>query len=120
MALRQLAVFMNAGSYVIKPKSFALTLIRRRSIARIVPSWIATSYVLPVRLSVIVSVSLIAGCFGLRRVGHRLARNAVRTVGPAGEILELAALAAERTPLRIDWMFAAERTQRRFGHPPIL
>jgi hypothetical protein len=32
------AVFMNAGSYVINPKSSAPALIWRRSIARIVPS----------------------------------------------------------------------------------
>ena len=38
MALRQFAVFMNAGSYVISPKSSASVLICRRSMARIVPS----------------------------------------------------------------------------------
>src|ERR1051326_356344 len=51
---------MNAGSYVIKPKSSSLTLIWRRSIALIVPSLTGTSYVLPVRLSVMVRVSAIA------------------------------------------------------------
>ncbi len=55
--LRQDAVFMNAGSYVIIPNSSGTTLICRRSIARIVPSWMGISYCLPVRLSVIVSVS---------------------------------------------------------------
>src|SRR5205085_2690336 len=58
MALRHAAVFMKAGSYVIRPKSSAPLLIWRRSIARIVPSLIGRSYVLPVRLSVIVRVSL--------------------------------------------------------------
>ena len=48
---------MNAGSYVISPKSSAPVLIWRRSIARMVPSWIGSSYFFPVRLSVIVSVS---------------------------------------------------------------
>jgi hypothetical protein len=51
------AVFIYAGSYVIIPNSSAVTLIWRRSVALIVPSWIGTSYFLPVRLSVIVSVS---------------------------------------------------------------
>ena len=55
--LRQLAVFMNAGSYVIRPKSSGPLLIWRRSMARIVPSWIGSSYFFPVRLSTIVKVS---------------------------------------------------------------
>src|SRR5260370_42689033 len=55
--LRHEAVFMNAGSYVIRPKSSSWTLIFRRSIARIVSSVIGTSYVFPVRLSVMVRVS---------------------------------------------------------------
>ena len=59
MRLLQAAVFMNAGSYVIIPNSSGVTLIWRRSVALIVPSWIGTSYCLPVRLSVIVSVSAI-------------------------------------------------------------
>ena len=57
MGLRHAAVFMNAGSYVISPKSSGSTLICWRSMARIVPSLIGISYCLPVRLSVIVSVS---------------------------------------------------------------
>ena len=57
MALRHDAVFMNAGSYVIMPKSSSLTLIFRRSRARIVSSLMGTSYDLPVRLSVMVRVS---------------------------------------------------------------
>src|SRR3954451_23865789 len=51
------AVFVNAGSYVMRPKSSSSTLIWRRSMARTVPSVISMSYVLPVRLSVTVSVS---------------------------------------------------------------
>jgi hypothetical protein len=38
MRLRQAAVFVNAGSYVMSPNSSAITLICRRSIARMVPS----------------------------------------------------------------------------------
>src|SRR6266550_3818614 len=41
-----------AGSYVASPASSSVTLIWRRSTARIVPSWMGSSYVLPVRLSV--------------------------------------------------------------------
>src|SRR5215471_13445979 len=55
--LRQLAVFMNAGSYVINPKSSGPVLICRRSMARTVPFWIGSSYFFPVRLSVIERVS---------------------------------------------------------------
>src|SRR5438552_11144464 len=66
MALRHEAVFMNAGSYVIRPKSSLPFLIWRRSVALIVPSLIGTSYDFPVRLSVIVRVSL-AKC-NLRRL----------------------------------------------------
>src|SRR6266850_2045920 len=50
---------MNAGSYVISPKSSSPVLIWRRSIARIVPSLIGSSYFFPVRLSRTVSVSAI-------------------------------------------------------------
>src|SRR2546428_10901074 len=52
IALRHAAVFRNPGSYVASPASVSATLIWRRSTARIVPSWIGSSYVLPVRLSV--------------------------------------------------------------------
>src|SRR5215213_9971400 len=58
IALRHDAVFMNAGSYVIIPKSSSSVLICRRSSALIVPSLMGSSYVFPVRLSVIVTVSL--------------------------------------------------------------
>src|ERR1017187_6500085 len=99
MLLRHDAVFINAGSYVISPKSSGPVLICRRSIARIVPSWIGTSYFLPVRLSTIVSVSegVIFGCvrFGF---GHWLGSTSVRPVGPARQVLQLAPLAAERPP----------------------
>ena len=59
VALRHAAVFMNAGSYVARPWSSSATLIFFRSLARMVPSVIGTSYCFPVRLSVIVSVSAI-------------------------------------------------------------
>src|SRR5215813_8502046 len=71
--LRQLAVFMNAGSYVINPKSSVPVLICRRSMARTVPFWIGSSYFLPVRLSVIERVSGI-GHYSIHRsaLGFRL------------------------------------------------
>src|SRR5919202_1936177 len=57
IADRHDAVFVYAGSYVIRPKSSSSTLICRKSMARTVPSVISTSYVRPVRLSVTVRVS---------------------------------------------------------------
>src|SRR5678815_3957227 len=50
------AVLVNAGSYVINPKSSGAVLIWRRSMARIAPFSIGISYVLPVRLSTILRV----------------------------------------------------------------
>src|SRR3954447_3612746 len=52
ISLRHDAVFVNAGSYAIRPKSSSSTLIPRSSIALIVPSVISSSYCSPVRLSV--------------------------------------------------------------------
>ncbi len=66
MALRQVAVFKNAGSYVIRPKSSSPTLICLSAWVRMQPFSIGTSYVFPVRLSVIVSVS-----FGMGGRFHR-------------------------------------------------
>src|SRR5258706_11725826 len=60
------AVFINAGSFVIKPKSSSDALIFRSSMALIVPSAIGTSYCLPVRLSVIVRVSALIAFFSHR------------------------------------------------------
>jgi hypothetical protein len=57
MPLRQFAVLMNAGSYVMSPKSSGTTLIWRRSFARTVPSWMGSSYFFPVLLSMTVRVS---------------------------------------------------------------
>src|SRR5579863_6422941 len=51
------AVFVNAGSYDIIPKSLSFTLICRRSRARIVSCVMGISYWRPVRLSVMESVS---------------------------------------------------------------
>src|ERR1700733_16308325 len=51
------AVFANAGSYVIIPKSESCTLICRKSIGRIVSFLIGISYFFPVRLSMMESVS---------------------------------------------------------------
>src|SRR5471030_423587 len=78
MALRQFAVFMNAGSYVISPKLSGAVLIWRRSIARIVPSWTGSSYVLPVRLSVIEIVSAI-GDFRFQTSDFRLSSSGSST-----------------------------------------
>src|SRR5215467_6012318 len=83
------------------PNSSAVTLIWRRSVALIVPSWIGTSYCRPVRLSVIVSVS------GIRRhvrrglVGRRLPGHAVAARQPPSQVRHPAALAAERPPRRV-------------------
>src|SRR5262249_46192177 len=127
IALRHSAVFMNAGSYVIRPKSSGPVLIWRRSIARMVPSWIGRSYFLPVRLSTIVSVSaigvsVVSGFVVIVvGIGHRLRGNPIPAVRPARQVLELAALAAERPPLRIDGVSAAEDADsRRLAHPLIL
>src|SRR5262245_39395983 len=129
MALLQCAVFMYAGSYVMTPKSSGPVLICRRSIARIVPSWIGSSYVFPVRLSVTVSVSGI-GIRGqlegsrllapvrvfLGVVALTLPGNPVIAAGPARQILELAAFAAEGAPGGRDRMSPAENAQRGLWH----
>src|SRR5271157_526381 len=67
MALWQEAVFINAGSYVIRPKSSGPVLIWRRSMARIVPREMGIEYVCSVRLSMIVRVSLGIGGIPARR-----------------------------------------------------
>src|SRR5262245_20314067 len=122
MALRQFAVFMNAGSYVIRPKSSAPFLIWRRSIARIVPSWMGSSYCLPVRLSTIVRVAAMA--IGLRvllvAVGRLVAGDPVAPVSPLAEVEQLAALAAERPPLRVHGTCPAQHAHRCVGHSTIL
>jgi hypothetical protein len=86
-----------------------------------VPSWIGMSYYLPVRLSTMVSVSgmvefqkakcetLDRRCSVLRRSAsviscvvrfrRRFRRHAIAALCPAGEVLQLAALAAERPPV---------------------
>src|SRR2546423_8643897 len=87
--LLQEAVFMKAGSYVIKPKSSSDVLIWRRSIALIVPFSMGRSYCLPVRLSVMVNVfplmaSLLLGCsYALaEEINSRQATNQIlRRVG---------------------------------------
>src|SRR5258708_32297671 len=123
MALRQFAVFMNAGSYVISPKSSGDALIWRRSIARIVPSWTGSSYFFPVRLSTVQMVSAIGFRISAVRlqiavfvrlvlVVDRFGGDAVRAVGPAGEVLQLAPLAAERPPGFFHGMTPAEDTER--------
>src|SRR3954453_16218099 len=56
---------MKAGSYVMRPKSSASTRTARKSSALTGPSTVGTSYVLPVRLSVTLSVSSLAGAWPL-------------------------------------------------------
>src|SRR5882762_290295 len=139
MALRHAAVFRNPGSYVASPASPSTTLIWRRSTARIVPSLIGSSYVLPVRLSVTDRV-----CFDTRIVlgngsrkitgrrhraanvilpphgpSHREARCPVpdalsrrRPVGPAVGRSRLSQLPAARHHPR----GCRDRGQRRQGH----
>src|SRR5215467_2274575 len=117
MLLRQFAVFMNAGSYVISPKSFGPALICRRSMARIAPSWTSSSYFFPVRLSTMVSVSAILfRLFVLAvRPRHGFARHAVPAVRPARQILDPTTFAAERTPRGIDRVHPAEHAQWRLA-----
>src|SRR5687767_2015481 len=87
------------------PNSSEVTLICRRSAARMVPSWIGISYCLPVRLSVIVSVSaiesrrcflvvvLVRGRFVVGIVGHTIVLGE-----PPPEVRHPAAFAAEWPP----------------------
>src|SRR5579871_987206 len=110
MRLTQAAVFWYAGSYVIRPKSSEDVLIWRRSMARMAPCSIGTSYFLPVRLSVIVRVSAIsAGASRFvsvdvvsdtvtRRISCRCSWDPIGAGQPAIEIDQLTSLAAERVP----------------------
>src|SRR5215813_3016771 len=82
------------------PNSSGTTLIWRRSVALIVPSWTGTSYCLPVRLSVIVSVSGIGRHVRHALVGSRLPGHAGAARQPPPQVGHLAALAAERPPRR--------------------
>src|SRR5688572_31836726 len=91
------------------------------------PSAIGTSYCLPVRLSVMVSVSAIRTRnpglgvgVGVRVAvgrGKRLSGDAITPVGPSRQILVPASLAAEGTPLLALRMPAAQRAQRGVVHP---
>src|SRR5690606_2945971 len=80
-----------------------------------------SSYCLPVRLSIIVSVSAIVFVVGIGRFELRDAsgrtRNAVRPFGPACLILLLAPLTAEGTPARLDRTPAAQHAQQGSIHP---
>src|SRR5262245_3760470 len=117
--LRHAAVFMNAGSYVIIPNSSDATLIWRRSVALIMPSWTGTSYFLPVRLSVIVSVS---GIRLVRRalVDCRLRGHAVAARQPPSQVGHPAALAAERPPRRVHRFLPAVDAPRVEGGQTLL
>src|SRR5215218_474087 len=121
MRLRHAAVFMNAGSYVTRPPSSWPILIWRRSVARMAPSAIGSSYVLPVRLSVIVSVSAIKrkvavvssfSVFAGVRGWYWIAGDPVAAVCPPRQVLVATALAAERPPPRLHGTPAAQDAQR--------
>src|SRR2546426_10488413 len=121
--LRQAAVFMNAGSEVIRPPSSGAVLIWRRSVARIAPSEMGISYCFPVRLSVTVSVSAITTS-GVRvwvsigvRVGYRVAGHPVASIHPSGQVLVPAPFAAERAPARVHGTRPALDAQRDLAHP---
>src|SRR3989442_4618249 len=58
--------------------------------------------------------------FTVVRVTHRFSRDLVRAVGPAGEILQLAPVAAEGPPCGVDRLAPAERAKRRLRHHLIL
>src|SRR3954465_14205222 len=83
------------------PNSSGVTLICRRSVALMVPSWIGTSYCLPVRLSVIVSVSGIGRHVRRDLVGRRLPGHVVAPRQPPSQVRPLAPLAAEWPPRRV-------------------
>src|SRR5215831_5057465 len=83
------------------PNSSAVTLIWRRSVALIVPSWIGTSYCFPVRLSVIVSVSAIARHVRPDIIGRRLPGHVVAARQPPSQVGHPAAFAAEWLPRRV-------------------
>ena len=60
-------------------------------------------------------VSVVAGI--LIGVGQGLGRHPVRAVNPLGQVLKLAALAAERLPRRLRWLPPAEHAHtRNHGH----
>src|SRR4051794_6237426 len=84
IALRTDAVFMNAGSYVMRPRSSSSTFACRSAVARIAPSSIGASYVLPVRSSVNLSVSvmkkLLLGAVSLC-AAHKLSQWRERRIG---------------------------------------
>src|SRR2546425_7643837 len=125
---------MNAGSYVISPKSSGPVLICLRSMARIAPSLTGSSYVFPVRLSVTVSVSaievgdsrsflfvetLLVAILILIFVGrgYPFAGDAVASIGPSRQVFVAASLAAERTPRRVYRALAAQDAQPGVAHP---
>src|SRR5690606_4957961 len=97
-------------------------------VARMVPSVMGTSYCLPVRLSVIVSVSAIVLVVVLVPVLGQVYRWTGDAVGfrrPPRLIQHLAAPAAERAPLGVNRTLTAQHAQRRSNHstyysiPPI-
>src|ERR1051325_3412288 len=121
----------------MSPKSSGDVLICLRSMARIAPSLIGSSYCLPVRLSTTVSVSFIAAAdvgaaaflsvvtlfamvlvlvlFVGRR--HRFVWHAIGSFRPSRQVFVAAPFAAEWTPPRVHRTCAAHDAQRRVAHP---
>ena len=87
------------------------------------PSVIGSSYCLPVRLSVIVSVSAIeeravrSVSWVVRGGWDGIAGDAVAPVGPARQVLDSAPLAAERPPPLVHRAGAAQDARRCLAHP---
>src|SRR5687768_13771839 len=93
------------------------------------PSVTGTSYCLPVRLSVIVSVSAInrsvrelvvgigAGVRVAVRTRDRVAGDPVTSIRPSRQVFLAAALAAEGAPPLVAPLPAAQHAQRSFVHP---
>src|SRR6266550_1306632 len=121
----------------MSPKSSGDVLICLRSMARIAPSLIGSSYCLPVRLSTTVSVSFIAPAdvgaaaflsvvtlFAIVLVlvlvvgrRHRFVWHAIGSFRPSRQVFVAAPFAAEWTPLRVHGTCAADDAQRSVAHP---
>src|SRR5947208_2377731 len=122
----------------MSPASSGPALICLRSLARIAPSLIGSSYCLPVRLSVMVSVSaievaglVVTGAFlsvvtlllvamvQILVVGrrYRLAWRAIAAVRPSRQVFVTASFAAEGTPPLIHGTRAAQDAQCGVAHP---
>src|SRR5438034_685194 len=118
MALRHAAVFRNPGSYVASPASSSATLIWRRSTARIVPSWMGSSYCLPVRLSVtdrVLFAAFIKLGSNLAPIGA-IAESAPSEMDPdfqpSGALMDKLASAIDESRARVSQDLILYRTER--------